>query len=196
MKKPTIKHIKEVMLYQGMKVFTNPYDMTKGAIRSADTTVNVFNDYLFMLYHDNSGNLHGKIIKGTTDSGLYYLNHPMHPKGTAIIQHGKQYIKALRYMPVGGHRGQEAFRQIRGMDYWRDANRDNYLDFNNPEYGKIYNTNEHDMGWRDEIGKYSAGCTGSHNTEMEKLYTLARLQIKNGYGDEFSYAVLHEDMFK
>tara|TARA_R110000782_G_scaffold261638_1_gene353413 strand:- start:310 stop:978 length:669 start_codon:yes stop_codon:yes gene_type:complete len=193
----TPQDIKKVMLGLGMKVFTKPYDMTKGAIRTADNHSGKFNDWLFMIYHDDKGVLQGEIVEGTTDAGLYYRTHPMHPDGTAIIQHSKQYPLSHTYMETNGHRGEEAFRQTGLMDYFRDPNYDEYLDFVNPESGKNHATNEHNMGTLgDDVHTWSAGCSGTVKKLMRKLYNLAKLQIKHGLGAKFSYAMLHENDFE
>lgn len=196
MKKPSLKDIKEVMLKSDMVVFTSRFDMNLGSIRTKDNRSGKFNDWLFMFHHKKDGTPIGIVKKGTTDAGLYYRYNPIHPKGTAIIQHGKQYRSSFTYMQVGGHRGQEAFRQTGGLDYWRDPNRDSYLDFINPELNKIYNTNGHDMGSLGEnVGRWSAGCWGSTQSIMYQFYLMARQQVKHGYGNRFTYTLLHEDMF-
>lgn len=196
MKKPTLQEIKEVMCFLGMRVFLNPYDMTLGGIRTKDNKSNKFNDWLFMLWHDEHSVLHGIVEKGTTDAGLYYRLNPMQPKGTAIIMHSVQHMGAYTYMEKGGHRGQEAFRQTGLMKYWRDANRDSYLDFGGEVFTAIYNTNIHDMGKAgNDVNNWSAGCCGSTEIIMDKFYALAKLQIKHGHGSKFSFAMLHENDF-
>jgi len=196
MNAPTLEQIKSVMLSAGMKVFTNPYDMTLGGIRTKDNKSNTFNDFLFMMYHDANGNFCGVVASGTTDAGLYYRKHPMQLDGTAIIQHGVQHRGAYTYMEKGGHRGQEAFRQTGNMKYWRDADRDSYLDFDGIEQTALFNTNGHDMGTVGKVvGKWSAGCWGAVNSTMDSLYDLAKAQIDAGHGKKFSFAMLHESMF-
>ena len=154
------------------------------------------NDWIFMSMFTPGGGIQSIVIEGTTDAGLYYRLNPIHVDGTAIIQHGKQYRGAFTYMEKGGHRGQEAFRQTGGLDYWRDADRDKYLDFDNPQENKIYNTNGHDMGSNlNKVDKWSAGCWGSLTENMDLLYLMAKQQIEHGNGNKFSLATLHEDMF-
>jgi hypothetical protein len=194
--RPTIEEIHEVMDEQGMKVFSSPYDCTLGWIRTNDNKSNKFNDWIFMSHPTENGGINSIIIPGTTDAGLYYRENPMHIDGTAIIQHGKQFRGAFTYMKKDGHRGQEAFRQTGGLDYWRDLDRDEYLDFVNPQENKIFYTNGHDMGTvGNNVGKWSAGCWGSVNDNMDLLYSMAKLQKKKGFGDKFSLATLHENMF-
>ena len=84
------------------------------------------------------GNIISAIIEGTTDAGLYWREHPMNVDGTAIIKHGIQHMGAFQYQNPKfdprqrGHRGQEAFRQIKDMEYWRDADRNKYLNSSYP----------------------------------------------------------------
>lgn len=196
MNKPTLQEIKSVMLSAGMKVFSAPFDMTLGGVRTNDNKADTFNDWLFMLYHDASGKLCGIIEQGTTDAGLYFRENPMHIEGTAIIKHGVQHLGAYTYMEKGGHRGQEAFRQTSPMRYVRDADRNEYLNFDGIEQFEIFNTNGHDMGTRGvKVHTWSAGCWGAIERIMDKFYNLAKLQIKHGHGRKFSYAMLHEKMF-
>lgn len=196
MTKPSLQEIKTTMLRLGMKVFTKPFDMTQGGVRTKDNKSGKFNDWLFMIYHDDKGVLQGTVEKGTTDAGLYYRLNPINIDGTAIIMHSVQHRGAYTYMEKGGHKGQEAFRQTGVMKYWRDADRNEYLNFGGKVYTAIYNTNGHLMGTvGNDVGKWSAGCWGSTNVIMDKFYALAQLQIKHGLGDQFSFAMLHENDF-
>jgi hypothetical protein len=197
MNRPTIEEIHEVMSENGMKVFDTPFSVTLGGIRTSDNKSGKFNDFIFASCFTANGGIDSVVMPGTTDAGLYYRENPINLDGTAIIKHGMQHRGAYTYMEKGGHRGQEAFRQTGGMDYWRDANRDEYLDFDGEEFlNKIFNTNGHDMGTvGNNVGKWSAGCWGSVQENMDLLYLMAKNQIKHGLGDGFSFAMLHENMF-
>jgi len=202
MEKPTIKHIEDVLLASGMKVFYNPFDVNLGAIRTKDNSSNKFNDWLFVFCYDNDGKIIFEIVKGTTDAGLYWRLNPMQIDGTAIIQHGVQHIGAYQLQDPQknpnqrGHKGQKAFRQISRMKYWRDANRDKYLDFDGKELFEIFATNGHYMGTLgNNVDKWSAGCWGSTVENMNKIFKVAELQIKNGLGDKYSFSLLHENEF-
>jgi hypothetical protein len=202
MKRPELQLIKDRMILLGMTVFTQPFDMTMGGIRTKDNEANTFNDWLFMMSHDDEGSLFGVIEKGTTDAGLYYRLNPMNVDGTAIIEHGVQHRGAYEYQNPKedgkrGHRNQEAFRQVASMSYWRDADRDKYLEFDGEtETGNFY-TNGHDMGTVGKnVDKWSAGCWGSVEKSMHKFFGLARLQIYMKHGTKFSFALLHETNFE
>ena len=196
MERPSIEEIHEVMKESGMVVFDKPFDVTLGGIRTKDNSSNKFNDWLFASFFTDNGGIVSVIIEGTTDAGLYYRENPMQIDGTAIIQHGVQHRGAYTYMEKGGHRGQEAFRQTGNMAYWRDANRDEYLDFDGEVRHAVYNTNLHDMGTLgNNVNKWSAGCGGSVEENMELLYMIAKIQIAHGNGNKFSFALLHENQF-
>jgi len=197
MTRPTIEEIHEVMLENGMLVFPTPFSVTLGGIRTNDNESNKFNDWLFASMFTKNGGLMSIVVEGTTDAGLYYRENPINVDGTAIIQHGVQHRGAYTYMLKGGHKGQEAFRQTGPMDYWRDADRNEYLDFDGEEFiQKIFNTNGHDMGTvGEDVNKWSAGCWGSTEENMQLLYDMAKIQIAHGLGDKFSYALLHQSDF-
>jgi hypothetical protein len=194
MKRPTIEKIHAVMHEQGMKVFTTPYDCTLGWIRTKDNKANTFNDWQFMSYFLPNGGIVSIIAPSTTDAGLYYRLNPMNVDGTAIIQHGKQYRGAFRYMKTGGHRGGEGFRQIDKIWYWRDNDRNEYLNFDGKEQFELFHTNGHNM-FGITVGKDSAGCWGTWKEMMRLFYDMAQVQIDHGFGDKFSLAALHENMF-
>jgi len=204
MKKPSIEMIHECMKDHGMVVFEKPFDATLGGIRTKDNKSNTFNDWGFMSLPTDGGGIISVVAEITTDAGLYYRENPLNVDGTAIIQHGVQHRSAYQYQnprknrSQRGHKGKEAFRQVNDMLYWRDADRDQYLEFDGEEYKDNFATNGHDMGTRGvegEVNKWSAGCWGSEEEIMDLFYDLALLQMAHGNGDIFSYAMLHENMF-
>lgn len=196
MKRPDIELIHHIMKEAGMVVFDKPFDVTLGGIRTKDNSSNAFNDWIFASLFTKEG-IMSTVFEGTTDAGRYYRENPINPSGTAIIEHGVQHRGCYTYMATGGHKGQEAFRQTGGMSYWRDNDKDAILEFDGTKYeDKIFNTNGHDMGESGEdVNKWSAGCWGAVKRNMDILYMMAQLQMKNGLGDKFSYAMLHEEMF-
>jgi hypothetical protein len=202
MNRPTIKEIHDVMKKAGMEVFETPYSVTLGGIRTKDKKSGKFNDFLFASMFTPGGGIMSVVIEGTVDAGHYYRMNPVNVHGTAIIQDGKQYMGVYRYenpkknKKQHGHKGQEAFSQIKPMDYWRDDNRDPNIDREGDTHTENARTNGHDMGEVGaEVNRWSAGCWGSIAKNMELLYSMAELQIENGVGDTFSYAMLHENMF-
>lgn len=197
MERPDIELIHHVMQSNDMVVFKKPFDVTLGAVRTNDNASGKFNDWIFASMFTKNGGIISTVFEGTTDAGMYYRENPINPKGTAVIKHGMQHRSAFKYMEVGGHNGQEAFRQVKKMWYWRDADRNRTIDFDGDEHFQLANTNGHDMGSiGNDIGKWSAGCWGSVEDNMDLLYIMAKVQIEHGNGDSFSLAMLHESMFK
>lgn len=202
MKRPLIEEIHRVMKAIGMVVFETPYSVTLGGIRTVDKSSGKFNDWLFASMFTPDGGIMAAVIEGTVDAGIYYRLDPINKKGTAIIQDGVQHRGVYRYENPKkndgqhGHKGQEAFSQIGDMAYWRDNDGDGDIDRAGPTHVENARTNGHDMGTvGKDVGKWSAGCWGSIQKNMELLYAMAELQIENGVGDTFSYAMLHEEMF-
>ena len=115
MNKPTIKEIAQIIVEKGFKLFTNPYDVNLGGIRTKDNEANTFNDWLFCFYYDDEGNEQGVVVPGTTDAGLYWRLNPMNVDGTAIIKHGVQHRGAYQLQDpkinpkLRGHMGRKGF---------------------------------------------------------------------------------------
>ena len=202
MKQPSLKEIADVIIAGGFKLFTDPFDVNLGGIRTKDNEANTFNDWIYCFYYDDEGQLQGTIVPGTTDAGLYYRTNPMHIDGTAIIKHGVQHRGAYQLQDpkknpkLRGHMGQKGFRQVGKMDYWRDADRDKYLDFDGEEQRAIFYTNGHYMGTLGKnVNKWSAGCWGATVPNMDAIFEVAEQQIEYGLGDRFSFTLLHETDF-
>jgi len=69
--------------YVGKKDF----NLNIGAIRSADLSVDDFNDIVFVAW-EYKGKQHLDTFRATTDPGLHYLLKPIHSNGTALLARG------------------------------------------------------------------------------------------------------------
>lgn len=203
MRRPSKEQIIETILNNNFALFTQPYSVNLGGVRTEDNESNTFNDWLYAFCYLPDGGLNFVVIPATTDPGLYYRINPMNRKGTAIIKHDEQYrgVYQLQDPKVNpefrGHKGKKAFRQIKPMTYWRDNNRDKYLDFEGELHTEIAHTNIHYMGTLGHnVNKWSAGCPGSTEDNMNLLYGVADLQIKHGLGDKFSFSLFSEKSIK
>jgi hypothetical protein len=201
-KEITIQDIHSEMEKKGMVVFTEPYSVTLGGVRSDDAVSNKFNDILFSSYWDDKGKLNSVIVEGTTDTGITARLDPNNKDGVAIIQHDVQHRGVYQYQnpkvnaEFRGHKGQEAFRQIKKMKMWRDNNKDSKIDFGLTEEFSLSFTNGHNMGNLGvQVNNWSEGCWGATVSNMNKLYAHAIIQDKNGKGSIFSYALLHQKDF-
>lgn len=219
METPTINDFVKAYNKKGYKVFTKPYSMNLCAVRSIDNKANTFNDFIAMFYYDNKKTLNGVVIPGTVDAGKTYRLAPMNKNGFPIIKHNMQHFGAFEFQepeinnkklakegkPLEkGHNGKTAFRQIEKIEYWRDNDKNPFVgseegnpDFESlPTYIEIANTNGHDMGTLGkEVNNWSAGCWGATENNMDKLYDLARLQIKKGLGKRFTFTLFYEEGF-
>ena len=187
--------IKTVMAQKEYKFYTDPFDMNLIGIRTKDNTTNKFNDFLCTAFIDRVRNPLLYVFPATTDPGLFWLNTPENPMGTAILKPG-QYRSCWK---VGLHRGQyRALVQVKEMTVYRDNNRDNNLDLiPGSEDTGLFGINYHHAGQDSQsVDKWSAGCQ-----VFQKLFdfTLAMemvdKQIAAGLGDVFSYTLLTEADF-
>ena len=201
MQKPTFEQIVLAIKSIGGVVFTTNYSVNLGAVRTSDNESNTFNDWIYAFYYLD-GKIVGEIVPGTTDPGLYYRINPMKRVGTAILVHDRQYRGVYQLQDpkldssLRGHKGRKAFRQIKEMAYWRDDNRDKYLDFGGDVEISISNTNLHYMGTLGkQVNKWSAGCPGAAEKELDKIFAIGDKQIEMGLGDKFSFTLLSEKGF-
>tara|TARA_R100000234_G_scaffold119381_1_gene102154 strand:+ start:1099 stop:1686 length:588 start_codon:yes stop_codon:yes gene_type:complete len=130
----------------------------------------------------------------TTTPGEYYLVHPMRPsQGCAIMAPG-QYRGAYKR---GLHKGKQALRQVKKVNFYRDNDRDTELDLDPSTLrNEIAYLNIHRGGRSDRVGRWSAGCQVLHPPDMDFLVDLADKQIEVNGWKSFTYTLLTEDQLK
>ncbi len=130
----------------------------------------------------------------TTTPGEYYLVHPMRPsQGCAIMAPG-QYRGAYKR---GLHKGKQALRQVKKVNFYRDNDRDTELDLDPSTLrNEIAYLNIHRGGRSDRVGRWSAGCQVLHSPDMDFLVELADKQIAVNGWESFTYTLLTEDQLK
>lgn len=171
---PTLDSVLKTMEVLGYAIFTGqPYDLNLIGIRTADRTSEAWNDWICLAY------LIGDRwcwfpMPATTDPGLYWRQHPMNLKGTAILKEG-QHRGAFK---LGLHRGKEALVQARELTVYRDADRDEELDVGGEEETGWFGINLHraaEAGPSTTVGKWSAGCQVPQDViHYEFLLSLAK----------------------
>jgi hypothetical protein len=115
-------------------------------VRNESKTSNSFDDFFIVMYKRPSDGLWTwKVMKCTTDPGVYYRNKPMVAAGTAIMIEG-QYKDTYK---IGRHKDYEALEQIGNMVYIRDNDKDSELDFQLSKDPNQAST---------VVDKWSAGC--------------------------------------
>jgi hypothetical protein len=174
MQPPTYDAVAQLLTDRGYPLFTGGKapNLTLVLLRSLPGKPNSYDDLLCALYE-------GKIeaFRCTADPGLFYLNNPMRPTGTAVLAHD-QHIKAAFQM--GTHKGiYPCLTQTRPLPVWRDANKDGVVDYG----GKLYTDSQgiqiHAGGkLENNVGKYSAGCVALRLEDWPRFIQLAQRSIQ------------------
>jgi len=206
MKDITYKTLLSTAQSQGYKVFQNdtkPYNLNIWGIRADNPKPNQFDD-LIILWWKYKGLWSMRKFAATTDPGLYYLNNPLSPQGTAIMREGQH----VGMWGIGLHQGKyEALKQVKPITVTRDYNKDNKLDFESgrTETG-MFGINCHRAnanGNSIQVDRWSAGCQVLQNRKIkqpgDKLPTYEFdyfMSICNEsadlYGNSFTYTLVSE----
>lgn len=173
---------------------SQPYDLNIIGVRNdfTDRVTNKFDDAIVVEYKVPSGSIRRVIYAATTEPGAEYMIHPL-SKGSAILVPG-QYRSAYT---IGLHRGKyQALCQRIPLPVYRDNNKDMIYDMNPNTIEKgIFGINIHRAGRCAEstlVDNWSAGCQViSDPKNFNSFMTLAKLQIKQGLGDKFTYTLLN-----
>lgn len=162
----TYDQVKSMYAEKGYKFHdTGKYQVNLGGFRSKDlSTVDRFNDHLFIAFLDEFQNKRLLLFSGTTKPGLAYLGEKMLNKnGTGILIPGQH----TNCWTIGTHNAgkptaHEAFIQAGPgvFKVWRDKDQDGALDFSGPVYTDAGGLNGHRAGVNDtfRVGPYSAAC--------------------------------------
>lgn len=180
------------------KLYGGIYNLNIYGIRNLTQSSNKFDDAVGVVYQAANEQWINKQFKATTDPGLYWLNKPMRSEGTAIMvpgQYGGAYKRGL-------HKGYTALEQKKPMNYVRDNNKDDYLDFalmDNPTNiitdnikSNIHRTNPRGVE-STQVDKWSAACQVlADSDDFDKLMELVEISEKR-YGNSFTYTLFTLD---
>ena len=178
----------------GDAMFTNP-DLSPRlcligvrAIEQGD----VFNDVLFAVTIEHVTYVVKKYAI-TTDPGVYYLNNPLHPKGTLILAEGVH----KNLFRLGKHRGlYTALVQANPTTVIRDNDKDNKLDFDSKRDFGMFGINMHRAtanGVATKVGNFSAGCQVFKNADLFNEEFIPFVQSFKQ--TTFDYVLLNESDF-
>lgn len=195
MDKPNFTDLQKAVSSKGFKIFTEPYKLNIVGIRSADPTPNKFNDLLCAFYKNKDGKWEYGCWKATTDPGLLYLGKKMGDRlGTAAVKSG-QYPNSHR---MGYHNNYKALVQNGNLDVYRDANRNNILDFYD---AKVYKTNASNginihraaLGTLvEDVDNWSAGCQVFQSDKDFATFMAMAEKSKAEHGNIYTYTLLDE----
>lgn len=142
----------------GFKVFQDgPYDLNIIGVRNLENHSNQYDDKLHVCYLGEDGEWKEHIFQVSTDAGRYWLTKQDY-KDCAVYKHPQQARGAYK---VGLHRGKyEALIQCQPVEFWRDGNKDEKVDYGGEIYKSIIGLNIHRSSIYDstEVDRYSAGC--------------------------------------
>ena len=203
------KTLKKTLENKGYVFFNSGnYNLNFIWVRNDYHATNHFTDDLFVAYKINDEE---KVlsIKCTTKPGLKgSLLNPVTVEGitgTAIIEEG-QYRGAWKFIDSYQDFSEYPFfRQIKGINYFRDGNKDTEIDLINEQTNKLFGTQWHKMSnvgdkrfvEQFEINNWSLGCMGSPVVEWDKVIELTRQAIKSGQGTVFTGTLInYNDLIK
>lgn len=176
------------------------YNLNIIGVRTPSAEPNKFDDYICVAYKV-FGEPKIKVYAATTDPGLYWLENPMRLDGTAILVAPQQVRGGYE---LGLHQGKyEALRQVKPFQFVRDNNKDQHLDFYNPDSENDMQRLERDTiganlhraseWWIvEEVGKYSAACQVIQDSDdFDEFIELCNESAKR-YGNSFTYTLLNQ----
>ena len=179
---------------KGYKVFTSgTYNLNIIGVRTSTNETNTFNDWLHVVFKDDSENWVDITFKITTDPGLYWLENPSRVEGTAILV-PDQYRGSHK---IGLHKGQyTALTQVQKVKVYRDNNRNDVLDMNPDTIQDGYfGINIHRASATREstqVDKWSAGCqVFADPNEYDAFISLCQRAAEK-WGDTFTYTLLED----
>jgi hypothetical protein len=194
MKPITLNMVYNVLKAKEYKIFetdTKPYNLNIIGIRNNNRVPDSFDDTIVVMWK-HKGLWTFKQYPATTDPGLYYLNHPLSPQGTAILHEG-QYLQSFC---IGLHQGKyRALVQVKPLTVIRDFNKDNYLDYSSgrKETG-MFGINIHRAnlnGKTINVNQWSAGCqVFADSAQFAEFITLCE-QAQKYWGKTFTYILLN-----
>ena len=198
----TYQDIKNSAVKNNYKFFSSgDFNLNFWWIRNDEHASNHFTDDLVIAYKEN-GIEKTLEIKCTTKPGLKgSLYNPVTVEGitgTAVIMPG-QYSGAWQFIDSYTEFSQYPFfRQIRGINYWRDGDKDNEIDEVNEQLNKLFGTQWHRMsnvGDKRQVADYeintwSLGCIGSIISEWDKVIALTRKCVAI-YGNVFTGTIIN-----
>ncbi len=182
----------QILRSKGYEVYKEPYRLNIVGYRSRFVRSNRFDDEIHVFYTNDIGKWVYHIFKATTDPGQYWLEHPMHPKGTAFLKKG-QYINSHS---IGLHRGvYKALVQRNEVSVIRNYERKGlfkWFESGIVDTGR-FGINIHrarQQGSTKVIDSFSAGCLVFANAEDFKRFMQLTIEHQKRYGNAFTLTLV------
>lgn len=166
------------------------YNLNIVGIRSSNQKPETFDDTIAVAFRQN-GEPQLWTFAATTDPSVYFLQRPMHVRGTAIVVPG-QYRSLWKW---GIHKGDyPALVQDGEITVWRDADRDPIMD--RIAVGPAFGINLHRAGRHthadDPIDAWSAGCQVIADRDDFNLLMCLIARARLRWGNFFTYTLYDE----
>lgn len=193
--KYTIEQLRQALEEKGYTFFESEgrraYNLNIIGVRHSYHISNEFDDLLYLVFSDKfGGELQIHEFPITTDPGYYYLKHPMHVCGTAILVPG-QYLGAYA---IGKHNQQyKALCQIGKVKVWREKRDIHDINPHGPIYDDVGGINIHrtkHSGSSKYVNKWSAGCQVFRNAADFDFFMGICDASKANHGSRFTYTLL------
>jgi hypothetical protein len=195
----TYNQIEQAVRSLGYKWFTAPHSLNYVWERTSFEATNKFTDYLHICYQGNHGDkviltipattkpgLKGSLLEPTTVEGI---------KGTAVIESPQQVLGGWEFRDTTKEfSSYPYFRQVGKVNYWRDGNKDTFIDKVQRQIAKIFGTHWHRMSQNNTYGSglvnnWSLGCLGSPEPEFEKILPITRISC-GIYGNKVTGTII------
>ncbi len=181
----------------GHKVFEGdhqPYNLNIVGIRSANPTTNMFND-LMCVFWKYEGHWNIYKMQMTSLPGLHWLEHPMNPKGCAILKEGQ--FRGVYMIDEHNSKYDALCQRLGDVTVYRDDDKDTNYDMleNTEQIGKFGINIHRASAYKEleDVGKNSAGCQviqdpNEYEIHMDICYKSAEI-----WGNKFTYTLINEN---
>lgn len=196
MSKITEDTVVDAYINHGYELLRGEYLLNIFGVRSKDMQSNTFNDCVGVLYQKDD-QWHLFKTECTTDAGLYYRLNPMNINGTGIIAPGQH----KHVWKLGKHKQKyEALVQVRPMLVFRDANRNDVLEYIGEPKSELAGINLHRANAKVEskqVDKWSAACVvvANPNSFQHILELVKEHLARHADQAEFNFTLFEEKDF-
>jgi hypothetical protein len=201
----TYEQIKQAVINKGYNFFEDKnYNLNFIWERTSDEITNHFTDLTHILYLiDNKPQI--LTVNSTTKPGLKGsidspITTPDKVTGTAVII-PNQYRSSWEFIDGDYENAVNPiypfkipyFKQIKGINYWRDGNKDLIVDHVQEQDNKLFGTHWHVMSNKNESGfavnRWSKGCMGLEWPNYVQVINLTRIAVKI-WGNVFTGTII------
>lgn len=195
----TYDQIEQAVKTLNFRWFTAPFSLNVVWERTSYEATNKFTDWCHFCYTESNGNKKIISIPATTKPGLVgSLFSPTTVEGvtgTAVIQSPQQIDKGWQFRDTFSEFSRYPYFRQRGkVNYWRDGNKDTWIDKVKAQIAKIFGTHWHIMSQPGKRGSglvnnWSEGCMGWAEPDFAPLLPLIRKSVSL-YGDMFTGTII------